>query len=293
MMGIRMACLVVGAILVTVDAPLLWLWLPLCAPRHGPAPVAGGAAGQRPAAEGRAPAALNSASAPASSPRSRRRRPSPPRRSPGHRPGAVTRAGRRLVRADRPRLADRRRRPAHAGSPAPPARSAGSAPRTQAASRPAAKASPAPVVSTAAHRRGGQRHRRASRPARTAPAAPRLTTTAPGRRAPAPAPAPPGPARRPAPPPRRALTSSRSTSRTQLRKAAAPTAPQRRRGGRVDAGGETPLAGGGQRRAARPVARLGVQQRVRGQVQMPRVRRRGQRPRHVPRRSAAGSRPAR
>ncbi|MFX0593777.1 DUF3099 domain-containing protein [Melissospora conviva] len=31
MMGIRTVCLVVGAILVTVDAPLLWLWLPLCA----------------------------------------------------------------------------------------------------------------------------------------------------------------------------------------------------------------------------------------------------------------------
>jgi DUF3099 family protein len=30
MMGVRMACVVVGAILVGVQAPLLWLWLPLC-----------------------------------------------------------------------------------------------------------------------------------------------------------------------------------------------------------------------------------------------------------------------
>ncbi|MFI7429444.1 DUF3099 domain-containing protein [Micromonospora sp. NPDC049836] len=30
MMGIRVACLVAGAILVGVQAPLLWLWLPLC-----------------------------------------------------------------------------------------------------------------------------------------------------------------------------------------------------------------------------------------------------------------------
>lgn len=31
MMGIRVACIIVGAILVGVNAPLLWLWLPLCA----------------------------------------------------------------------------------------------------------------------------------------------------------------------------------------------------------------------------------------------------------------------
>jgi len=31
MMGIRVACIVAGAILVGVKAPLLWLWLPLCA----------------------------------------------------------------------------------------------------------------------------------------------------------------------------------------------------------------------------------------------------------------------
>jgi len=31
MMGIRAACLIIGAILVSVEAPLLWLWLPLCA----------------------------------------------------------------------------------------------------------------------------------------------------------------------------------------------------------------------------------------------------------------------
>ncbi|MCW3813327.1 DUF3099 domain-containing protein [Micromonospora sp. DR5-3] len=30
MMGVRVACLVVGAILVGAKAPLLWLWLPLC-----------------------------------------------------------------------------------------------------------------------------------------------------------------------------------------------------------------------------------------------------------------------
>ncbi|WP_433320961.1 DUF3099 domain-containing protein [Micromonospora chersina] len=30
MMGIRVACLVIGAVLVGVKAPLLWLWLPLC-----------------------------------------------------------------------------------------------------------------------------------------------------------------------------------------------------------------------------------------------------------------------
>ncbi|MFG2055091.1 DUF3099 domain-containing protein [Micromonospora sp. NPDC048930] len=30
MMGIRVACLVVGAILVGAKVPLLWLWLPLC-----------------------------------------------------------------------------------------------------------------------------------------------------------------------------------------------------------------------------------------------------------------------
>ncbi|RKN20151.1 DUF3099 domain-containing protein [Micromonospora musae] len=30
MMSIRVACLVVGAILVGAQAPLLWLWLPLC-----------------------------------------------------------------------------------------------------------------------------------------------------------------------------------------------------------------------------------------------------------------------
>jgi hypothetical protein len=31
MMAIRAVCLVVGAVLVATDAPLLWLWLPLCA----------------------------------------------------------------------------------------------------------------------------------------------------------------------------------------------------------------------------------------------------------------------
>lgn len=31
MMSIRAVCLIVGAILVGVKAPLLWLWLPLCA----------------------------------------------------------------------------------------------------------------------------------------------------------------------------------------------------------------------------------------------------------------------
>ncbi|MGC4769433.1 DUF3099 domain-containing protein [Micromonospora sp. DT44] len=31
MMGIRVACIVAGAILVGAKAPLLWLWLPLCA----------------------------------------------------------------------------------------------------------------------------------------------------------------------------------------------------------------------------------------------------------------------
>jgi hypothetical protein len=31
MMSVRAACLVVGAILVGLDAPLLWLWLPACA----------------------------------------------------------------------------------------------------------------------------------------------------------------------------------------------------------------------------------------------------------------------
>ncbi|MFC4021826.1 DUF3099 domain-containing protein [Micromonospora sp. GCM10011542] len=30
MMSIRVACLIAGAILVGVEAPLLWLWLPLC-----------------------------------------------------------------------------------------------------------------------------------------------------------------------------------------------------------------------------------------------------------------------
>ena len=31
MMSVRAACLIVGAILVGLDAPLLWLWLPVCA----------------------------------------------------------------------------------------------------------------------------------------------------------------------------------------------------------------------------------------------------------------------
>ncbi len=31
MMGVRVACVIVGAILVGVRAPLLWLWLPLVA----------------------------------------------------------------------------------------------------------------------------------------------------------------------------------------------------------------------------------------------------------------------
>ncbi|CCH16763.1 DUF3099 domain-containing protein [Micromonospora lupini] len=31
MMGIRVACIIVGAILVGANAPLLWVWLPLCA----------------------------------------------------------------------------------------------------------------------------------------------------------------------------------------------------------------------------------------------------------------------
>jgi hypothetical protein len=31
MMGVRALCVIVGAILVGADAPLLWLWLPLCA----------------------------------------------------------------------------------------------------------------------------------------------------------------------------------------------------------------------------------------------------------------------
>ncbi|MFG1651324.1 DUF3099 domain-containing protein [Micromonospora sp. NPDC049275] len=31
MMGIRVACIVAGAILVGANAPLLWVWLPLCA----------------------------------------------------------------------------------------------------------------------------------------------------------------------------------------------------------------------------------------------------------------------
>ncbi|WBB81786.1 DUF3099 domain-containing protein [Micromonospora sp. WMMD882] len=30
MMSIRAACLIVGAVLASVQAPLLWLWLPLC-----------------------------------------------------------------------------------------------------------------------------------------------------------------------------------------------------------------------------------------------------------------------
>lgn len=30
MMSIRAACLIIGAILVGVEAPLLWLWLPIC-----------------------------------------------------------------------------------------------------------------------------------------------------------------------------------------------------------------------------------------------------------------------
>lgn len=30
MMSIRAACLIVGAVLVNLKAPLLWLWLPLC-----------------------------------------------------------------------------------------------------------------------------------------------------------------------------------------------------------------------------------------------------------------------
>jgi hypothetical protein len=30
MMSIRAVCLIVGAVLVGVEAPLLWLWLPLC-----------------------------------------------------------------------------------------------------------------------------------------------------------------------------------------------------------------------------------------------------------------------
>ncbi|GAA2513293.1 DUF3099 domain-containing protein [Pilimelia columellifera] len=31
MMGIRIACLIVGAVLATAEAPLLWLWLSVCA----------------------------------------------------------------------------------------------------------------------------------------------------------------------------------------------------------------------------------------------------------------------
>ena len=31
MMSVRVACLVLAAVLVSVEAPLLWLWLPLCA----------------------------------------------------------------------------------------------------------------------------------------------------------------------------------------------------------------------------------------------------------------------
>jgi hypothetical protein len=31
MMSVRVACLVLAAALVSVEAPLLWLWLPLCA----------------------------------------------------------------------------------------------------------------------------------------------------------------------------------------------------------------------------------------------------------------------
>lgn len=31
MMGIRAVCLILGAVLVSVKAPMLWLWLPLCA----------------------------------------------------------------------------------------------------------------------------------------------------------------------------------------------------------------------------------------------------------------------
>jgi hypothetical protein len=31
MMSIRLACLLLGAILLGLDAPLLWLWLPACA----------------------------------------------------------------------------------------------------------------------------------------------------------------------------------------------------------------------------------------------------------------------
>ncbi|MEH0936540.1 DUF3099 domain-containing protein [Micromonospora psammae] len=31
MMGVRVACVIVGAILVIVEAPLLWLWLPMVA----------------------------------------------------------------------------------------------------------------------------------------------------------------------------------------------------------------------------------------------------------------------
>ncbi|HWH00895.1 MAG TPA: DUF3099 domain-containing protein [Pilimelia sp.] len=31
MMGVRLACLILGAVLISAEAPLLWLWLPLCA----------------------------------------------------------------------------------------------------------------------------------------------------------------------------------------------------------------------------------------------------------------------
>jgi len=31
MMSIRGVCLIVGAVLVTIKAPLLWIWLPICA----------------------------------------------------------------------------------------------------------------------------------------------------------------------------------------------------------------------------------------------------------------------
>lgn len=30
MMGIRAACLIIGAVLVSAKVPMLWLWLPLC-----------------------------------------------------------------------------------------------------------------------------------------------------------------------------------------------------------------------------------------------------------------------
>ena len=163
MMGLRPACLILGAILISVKPPLLPLWLILCAAGMVFLPWAAVLiANDRPA---KSKAERDAPTAAAASPHDARAAAGRGDQGPHHR-------RRRLGTARRPgpTAADPRAAPAASAS-------AGSAPAHHAVSRPAAKASPAPVGSITGTRTPATDRNTPSRRLQTAPSPPRLTTT--------------------------------------------------------------------------------------------------------------------